>query len=288
MRSIYLIIYLLFISSFSPAKQCLQYYYNNEIFNELISQENLSESLIFKAAMKEVLGPQGFKDLSKRWLLGVVEGINYKKDFREQLQIEIQRRQYERVATSLKLPIKKDIRYILYNNKHRLSQFVSIAINGSVNMLSYQFLGSAGYLVHIPKFKVFDPKEIPDEVIHELIESPEPRAATKKFVNYKFRYGTQVVLNNIRKFFNVGILATTLIFNHQMITNPSEYMNQQFDQSLQAVNSLTIKKNLETIKSIEVKLEQFKLSKDNEKIQRAEELIESIKKENQSLMENDR
>lgn len=284
MRFIYLIIYLLAFSGFANAKHCFQYYYSNKIFDALMTESSITESLLLKSAMKDVLGQQSLGDASQRWLLGIVEGINYNNTFKEQIMIEVRRREFKRLSSSLGLPTNRDLRFVLHQNKHLLSQFISLAINSSVNLLSFKFLGSAGYLVHIPKFKVFDPREIPDEVLSELIENPDPGYHTNKFLKYKIKFVTQTVLNNIRKFFNVGIVVTALLFNYNILTNPNKFLDNQINLTLHAVNSLTVSKNLETIKSLETKLEHFKLQNDQEKIIAAEELIQSIKLENKALI----
>lgn len=86
------------------------------------------------------------------------------------------------------------------NNKHYFSFIYSLVVNGSLNVLTNHFLGSVGYIFDIPKIKIFDPRKVPDEVLHEIISSPTPGPKFKKYISLHLKYGIDYVWNNVPLF----------------------------------------------------------------------------------------
>ncbi|MDG0817311.1 hypothetical protein [Bdellovibrio svalbardensis] len=253
-------------------------------FETLTKQWSVSESQILKAAQSDILGDRNISVLAKDSIVEFFNVFQMNKDYRREISIEIQRRDYKAALEKMGVQVKVDPMFALRKNAHYFRLMFSLGANAGLNYLSYRYLGTAGFLVSAPQFKFFRPDKIPDEVLMELLTKPEGGPLTKAYVNARVRHGADVVIKNLNNFVFVGILSWLAVFHHQIVTDPVAYMEKQALTSVSAVTQSAYEINLKTIAGLEVKLQEFERTGQTEKAQKATNLIENIKKQNSEIL----
>jgi hypothetical protein len=189
--------------------------------------------------------------------------------------VEFHRRQYERRLAQMGLPVRRDIRTRLRENKHYLSLAFSAAANGAVNFLAYKYLSSAGILIHIPATRIFNERSLPDDVLNELIEakSTDDTPKTRAYVRSKIKFGADEVIAAGRRMFNFGILAV-LIFTHgDLITDPEGASIRLMDTTTSQIREAAREQNKETLQLLYAKRAKFLAEGQLDKVAKADALI---------------
>jgi len=265
----------------------------NSIFNDkeydflqpIYSNGKITESAIFEAAAKELIRSTetNYDSYLKNKFIRILESLNYNRNFRNELLLEVKRRDYRKLAEKLNIEITDDIPAVLKRNKHYFSTIFSLALNGSVNWFTYQFLGTMGYIVDIPKLKIFDPRKIPDDVLNELIDLSYQGQQSRKFISLHFKYGADYIWNTVSSYMAIGILIYLLIENHQMLTDPSGYLQDQLENSLGSINYAIYMENLKQISLIEKKISNLDPSTESQRIEKGRNLIANFERINNQI-----
>lgn len=250
---------------------------------ELLEHEALTDYQILKAAKDVILDQKTIPDKIRQKMEDILEVFFINKKFKQELLIEIERRNYKAALEMMNIPVKKDMRYVYTTHKHYFRLVLSIVLNGTANALSYHYLGKGGLLVNLPTTRFFKPEQIPDAVILELINTGAgPK--TKEYLQYRFRHGSDMALRNVIKYVNLAVFTYLIIFHHEFITNPEAYIADYIAKISNALNAQTYKNNLEMIKSLESKKSAFESQGNLEKANKAQALIESLKMQNDDLI----
>jgi len=252
----------------------------------LLNKTSVSDWKILKAAQADIIGDRSLTQKARDKFLSFFEMFRTNQNYREQIEIEIRRRDFEAALEKMGVQTHSDPRYWLRNHKHYFSTLFSIAANGGINYLSYHFLGHAGFLVHLPKTRFFKPEEIPDAVIAELLASDTIQPRVRQYVMTRVSHGADLVLNNIRKYFNIGILASFAVLHGDMLMDPQNYLNNQLTHSSEAITNYALQSNLELKAKLEIKKEHFEKSGQLENAAAAEKIIKQIENQNKQLIEH--
>ncbi|WP_374035343.1 hypothetical protein ACES2I_06195 [Bdellovibrio bacteriovorus] len=253
-------------------------------FETLSRQSRVTETQVYQAAKADVLGD---RNLSMKAKMAAAEFFNIfqlNKDYRRELSIEIQRRDYKRALEKMGVQVKLDPMTLLRHNAHYFRLLFSLGANAGLNYLSYQYLGSAGFIVSVPHFKFFRPEKIPDAVLMEILTQPEGGPLTKAYVSSRVRHGADVVISSLNKYIFVGLLSWMTVFHHQVITDPTAYIENQALISASAMTKAVYEQNIKTISGLELKLHEFQTTGQSEKAEKALLLIENIKKQNLEIL----
>lgn len=252
-------------------------------FDALTAQLEVTESQIFKAAQKDLLGDRTLSQRAKDSALDFFNILNINRDYRKQLTVELQRRDYKAALERMGIKTKVDAMYILRRNSHYFKMLFSIGANAAVNIASYHYLGIAGMIVSIPRTGFFRPDKIPDAVILEMMTKPQGGPLAKAYLGSRVKHSVDAVTQSVGKFLTIGLLSWFAIFHHQVITDPNGYMEQQMMSTTTSVLKVTYLQNLETIKAVEAKKAAFERDGQMDRVRKAEALIASIQQQNSEL-----
>ncbi len=251
--------------------------------SELLEHEILTEYQILKAAKDSVLDQKTIPAKVRQKMEDILEVFFINKKFKQELLIEIERRNYRAALEKMDIPIKKDIRYTYTTHKHYFRLVLSLVLNGAANALSYHYLGKGGVLVNLPITRFFKPEQIPDAVILELVNTGAgPK--TKAYLQYRFQHGSDMALRNVIKYVNLAVLTYLIVFHHEALTDPEAYIADYIAKISSALNAQTYKNNLEMIKSLKEKKSVFESQGNTEKATKAQALIDSLLWQNDELI----
>lgn len=234
-----------------------------------------TESRFMRAVQADVLGLDGFSDRARYSLKRAFSILNLNRARTDDLLVEFHRRRYQRtVMDQLGLPPYQDLLSRMRANKVYLSTTFSVAANGAVNLLSYHFFHTFGFLVHIPDVRIFNARTLPDDVLNELIEtSPvEDAPKTRAYVNSKVRYGADTVLATGRRMFNYGVLAVILV-SHGDILSDARSAGRMVDATTSQIHAAVVEQNRLTLQLLQNKRMKFLAAGETEKVAQADRLI---------------
>lgn len=246
----------------------------------LVTQTNL-----FRAAERDVLNLSGFSDRALQSLQESLHFVPMERQRLNQATVEFHRRRYERLAREHGLDPHADLSYRLGRSKNYLNVLVSLAANGTANYLALRYLGTAGVLVHLPNVRLFDFREIPNDVLHELLTTRESARVpkTEAFVKAKIAFGADLVVSAIRRAFNYGMLVVILVAHGDLITDPNRATARELDQAALALRNSAIEQNEATLKLLREKRAVFVREGNSAKIAEADRLITENENQNQIL-----
>lgn len=249
------------------------------------TMDSATQTSLLRAAERDVLSLDGFSDRARQSLRESFHLIPTDQQRLNHATVEFHRRRYERLAREAGLDPHADLSYRLGRAKNYLNLLVSVAANGTANYLSLRYFGTAGVLVHIPNVRVFDVREIPNEVLHELLTTPESRSVpkTEAFVRAKVAFGAEIVVSAIRRAFNYGMLVVILVAHGDLITDPNRATARELDQAALAIRHSAIEQNESTLKILREKREVFIRDGNTAKTAEADRLIAETQNQNQVL-----
>lgn len=253
-------------------------------FETLTQKSAVTETQIYQAAKADILGNPGLTSKAKQAAADFFGIMNLNKDYRHEISIEIQRRDYKAALEKMGVKVRLDPLTLVRQHSHYFRLLFSLGANAGLNYLSYQYLGTAGFLVSVPHFKFFRPEKIPDAVLIELLTKPEGGPLTKAYVQSRVRHGADVVIKSLNNYIFVGMLSWLTLFHHQIVTDPTGYMQAQALTSASAMTKAAYEQNLKTLSGLEIKLQEFEKSGQNDKVEKARSLIENIKKQNLEIL----
>lgn len=253
-------------------------------FESLSRKSRVTETQIYQAAKADILGDRSLSVKAKMAAADFFNILHLNRDYRRELTIEIQRRDYKSALEKMGVQIKMDPMTLLRHNAHYFRLMFSLGANAGLNYLSYQYLGSAGFIVSVPHFKFFRPEKIPDGVLMEVLTQPEGGPLTKAYINARVRHGADVIISSLNSYIFVGLLSWLTVFHHQVITDPTAYMENQARMSASAMTRAAYDQNIKTISGLEVKLLEFQKTGQSDKAEKALLLIENIKKQNLEII----
>lgn len=234
-----------------------------------------TETRFVRAVQADVLGLDGFSDRARYSLKRAFSILNMDRARTDDLLVEFHRRRYQTtVLQELGLPPYQDLLSRIRANRAYLSMTFSLAANSTVNLLSYYFFHTFGFLVHIPDVRIFNARTLPDDVLNELIET-SPVADTPKtraYVTSKVRYGAETVLGTGRRMFNYGVLAVILV-SHGDILSDSRSASRTIDGTTSQVHAVVVEQNRLTLQLLQKKRMKFLTAGETEKVVQADRLI---------------
>ncbi len=257
---------------------------DGKFFAELTKQTSVTESQILKAVEKDLLGDRTLSQKSRDWALSFFREFNMNRNYRAQIQKEIQYRDYKTALNRMGIETKVDPLYVLKRNKHYINLAFSFALNTTVNYFSMHYLNTP-VLVSIPGIKLFHPEKIPDGVLEELLTRPDAGIRTREYFRQRFQHGTEFALQRTLSIFSISVIAYLLIFYNKAVMDPTGYMLDQMNKTGDSLIVITYELNLETLRALEAKKVSFEQSGQLENITKADALIMSIKNQNAGLLE---
>jgi hypothetical protein len=288
MLKVFLIALLLTLPLTGNAQTCEQLFGDssaNTLPGSLQNISSASDWKILKAAQFDILGERSLSQKARDHALSFLEIFRVNQNYREQIEIEIRRRDFKAALQEMGVTTHTDPLYWLRNNKHYFSTLFSVAVNSSLNYLSYHYLGTAGFVAHVPKTRFFKPDQIPDAVIEELLTSDNVQPRTRNYIKARVGHGADLVINNVRKYFHIGLLASVVIMHGDILMDPFGYVNNQLSRTSDAISNYARNSNLELIQKLELKKELFLKKGALEKVAAAEALIREIKENNNQLIQ---
>lgn len=166
----------------------------------LALQGTVTETQIYQAAKVQVLGDRSLSIKAKQAVAGFFDIFQLNKDYRREVSIEIQRRHYKAALEKMGVQIKVDPMTLIRRNAPYFRLMFSLGANAGLNYLSYQYLGTSGFLVSIPHYKFFRPETIPDAVLMELLTQPPGGPLTNAYVSSRVRHGADVVIKSLNNY----------------------------------------------------------------------------------------
>lgn len=239
-----------------------------------------SETRILRAVKKDVLGISGLSARTQYRLMRTFDLLDIERAKHDDALVELHRRRYSQAAESLGFRVRRDFLARLRANREYLSLAFSVAVNGAVNYLSYDTFGVAGILVHIPEFHLFHARQLPDEVLRELLEvkPTDEVPKTREYVASSVRYGIDELVTAGRRVFNIAVLSLVLAAYSDHATDPGRMTERAIDVHASNLRALENEQNRQTLQLIEAKRREFLIAGDMDKVAKADQLIIEIER----------
>ena len=270
----------------AQALTCIDLFRSDSAFQKLSQQTEFTETQLLNAAETDVLGAQSLSAKAKRWAQSYFAALRTHQSFRESLRVEIRRRDYQRALNEMGIESHSDLKSILKKYRPYISGVFALGINGAVNYLSYRYLSTYGYLVFLPSIRLFDPQQVPDEVLLELLSTntSEDAPKTRTYIFARWRHGAQTIYDNVRKIFPITVLSTFAVFHAQLITDPGAYVGSQLDTASSGINMAAYKQNENTIYLLETKKKDFERLNEEDKVKMSNDLIIDLQSRNRRII----
>jgi len=244
---------------------------NSDEIKFFSGKKSVSESDLLKFSMTAIYNSNKSQSYLSKKIESIIHKLIINKSFRDQVLIEMERRNLNKIAEMLEIPVDRDLSSILRDKRNYISSITTILLNVVTNVYANVTFA------YLPELKFLDLTKISDDTLIELITSPNNKSnASIQSLKLTRDHKKQFVYDQLKLLFNTAMIIYILTEEYKLFMHPEAFVNDVANQMYKE----SYETNLNSIAKAKVKVEYYMSINDIPNVEKFKQLIEKIEAEN--------